>query len=203
MPAKAGIHAFPAESEPCQRRNVPAARPTTYFFGFSNKRRRSRLCNTSANSRRKQKFFCFFFFKKRSAYLPFLLFPSFAHAYDNTACWHYAEQQGPRPDITCVPITAALLQSLQNATPAQLASIFNEPGETFPDGTIHYTGNDLNNDGGYQGTIILTLNAGQVAAIDATLDDPNQGGAYLHYHWSAGAFCSDLPGAGPVCPPSQ
>jgi hypothetical protein len=68
MPAKAGIHAFPAESEPCQRRNVPAARPTNYFFGFSKKRRRSRLCNTSANSRRKQKFFCFFFFKKRSAY---------------------------------------------------------------------------------------------------------------------------------------
>ncbi len=123
-----------------------------------------------------------------------------AFAYDNSACWHYAEQQGPRPDITCTPITEGLLQSLQNASQAQIATLMNEPGEPYPDGTLHYTGNDLNNDGGYQGIIALTFTAGQVTAIDAKLNNPNQGGAYLAYRWSQGAqACSDLPGSQKPC----
>ncbi len=134
------------------------------------------------------------FTKRTACFLSFLAAPP-ALAYDNSACWHYAEQQGPRPDITCTPITPALLNALQNATQAQIAALMNEPGELFPDGTLHYTGNDLNNDGSYQGTIALTLTAGQVTGISAQLDDPNQGGAYLRYEWgNNGAFCSDLPG---------
>ncbi len=148
-----------------------------------------------ANARSKQKFLCFFFYKKRSAFFLLFLLPVPALAYDNAACWHYAAQQGPRPDITCTPITAALLQSLENATQAQVAAIMNEPGTPYPDGTLHYTGNDLNNDGSYQGVIALTFAAGQVTALTARLNDPNHGGVYLSYQWdAAGASCSDLPG---------
>jgi hypothetical protein len=120
--------------------------------------------------------------------------PAGALAYDNSACWHYAKQQGLRPDITCTPITAALLQSLKNASQSQIAVLMNEPGEPYPDGTLHYTGNDLNNDGSYQGTIALTLTGGQVTAIAAQLDNPAQGGAYFTYRWVQGSTaCSDLP----------
>jgi hypothetical protein len=151
-------------------------------------------------SHQKQKFFCFFFYKKRSAFFLLFLIPLPALAYDNSACWHYAEQQGPRPDITCTSITPALLQSLQDATQAQIVALMNEPGMAYPDGTVHYTGNDLNNDGGYQGVIALSFSAGQVTAISARLDNPNQGGAYFTYRWTeGGSACSDLPGSQKPC----
>ncbi len=131
---------------------------------------------------------------RATACLALLLLPLPALAYDNAACWHYAEQQGPRPDITCTPITPALLASLQNATQPEIDALMNEPGEPYPDGTIHYTGNDENNDGSYQGTIALTFTDGQVTAIAAQLDNPTQGGAYYAYRWRQGtASCSDLP----------
>jgi hypothetical protein len=141
-------------------------------------------------------------FTKRSAFFVLaLLAPCTAQAFDNSACWHYAAQQGPRPDITCTKLDAALLQSLQDISRAQLAAVMNEPGITYPDGTLHYTGNDLTNDGGYQGVVAFTLSpAGQVTGIDAQLDNPTQGGSYDHYHWSEGATaCSDLPGGPGPC----
>jgi hypothetical protein len=123
-----------------------------------------------------------------------------AFGYDNAACWHYAEQQGPRPDVTCTPVTLALLQSLETAKVAQVAVIFDEPGIVYPDGTLHYVGDDQTVDGGYQGEIVLTLAGGLVTGIDATLDNPDQGGAYYHFHWAAGAdSCSDLPGSSQTC----
>jgi hypothetical protein len=139
-------------------------------------------------------------FRAYAAALAILAIPLPALAYDNSACWHYAEQQGPRPDITCTPITPALLDSLQNLTQDKLIELMNEPGEPYPDGTLHYTGNDLINDGSYQGTIALTLTAGQVTAITAQLDNPNQGGSYFTYRWtSGGTACSNLPGSQQPC----
>jgi len=167
----------------------------------SKKLSRNGGCGTAiATTSSKSKFFWFFLFTKRTAcFLSFLAAPP-ALAYDNSACWHYAEQQGPRPDITCTPITQTLLDSLQNATQPQIAALMNEPGLPYPDGTIHYTGNDLNNDGSYQGTIALTFTAGIATAITAQLDDPNQGGAYFTYRWSAGSpACSTIPGTQHPC----
>ncbi len=103
--------------------------------------------------------------------------------------------------MTCTPITAALLQGLENAGAARLAAIFDEPGVVYPDGTLHYVGDDQNADGGYQGTIVLTLGAaGQVTAIDASLDNPTQGGAYYTFRWTEGGnACSDIPGSQLPC----
>jgi len=159
------------------------------------------ICQGCAPAPGQSKFCCCFLFTKGSFFFAcLLLLPWPALAYDNSACWHYAEQQGPRPDITCTAITLALLDSLQNAALPQVIAVMNEPGEPYPDGTLHYTGNDLNNDGGFQGVIALTITGGAVAGIDAKLDDPTQGGAYFTYRWVAGGTaCSDLPGSQKPC----
>jgi hypothetical protein len=172
MPAHVGIHDFPAAK----------GKQDLLFL-----------------KKKKQKNFWFFFSKKH--FFAFFLFPLPALAYNNTPCWPYAAQQGTRPDITCTPITASLLASLQNAPLPTVIALMNEPGLHYPDGTLHYTGNDQNTDGSFQGTIALTLTNSQVTGIAAKLNSPTQGGAYLYYRWTPQNFCSDLPGATPPCAP--
>jgi len=193
MPAKAGIHDFAA-----------ARRKQGLLFLKKKKQKNflaaSRLSWTAYGpnpARSGSKVFARFFQK---ALLAFFFLPSPALAYSNAACWPYAAQQGPRPDITCTPITPALLASLQNAPLSTVTTLMNEPGTPYPDGTLHYTGNDLLADGGYQGTIALTLTNNQVTGIAAKLNNPAQAGAYLYYRWTPTNFCSDLSGGTPCGP---
>ena len=99
-------------------------------------------------------------------------------------------------DVTCVPLTGALLMSLRLASRRKVVDALQASGETMSGGGLHFRSIGP----GGSGDLLLTFGAAdQVSGIVATVR-PKPGDATQMFTFSAlrGRACGDIPGV-PSC----
>ncbi len=112
----------------------------------------------------------------------------------NAACWGGGQDDPTRPDISCVPLTEALLTSLEGATKPQVQHLMNAPGAPDADGTLRFESNYAFRTRGSVGFVNVKFNeGGQVNFVDAAVEAPHHGQG-IRFIWNAAvAGCSDFP----------
>jgi hypothetical protein len=116
-----------------------------------------------------------------------------AHA-DNAACWGGGQDDRDRPDITCVPLTEALLIGLEGATRAEVVAAMNAPGSPSDNGSLRFESNYAFRTKGDVGFVDVKFGLdGRVDVIDAAIEAPHHGQG-IRFDWNASvAGCSDFP----------
>ncbi len=111
----------------------------------------------------------------------------------NAACWGGGQDDPTRPDISCVPLTEALLIGLEGATRPQVQSLMGAAGAPDADGTLRFESNYAFRTRGDVGFVDVKFGGdGRVTFVDAAVEAPHDGQG-IRFVWNAAvAGCSDF-----------
>ncbi|MBW4022022.1 MAG: hypothetical protein HIU92_02630 [Proteobacteria bacterium] len=106
-----------------------------------------------------------------------------AHA-NVAACWWTGSDPG-RPDLSCTPLTKAVLTSLEGATKDQVVAVMAAPGLPDAGAVLRFESNYAFGKRGYDGVVYFTFAPdGRVTVIDAFVEAPKNGQG-MKFVWNA------------------
>jgi hypothetical protein len=117
-----------------------------------------------------------------------------AYAY-TSECWWLAEDPS-HPELSCTPLTQALLTSLEGVTKAQVVAAMGAPGLPDAGRVLRFESNYAFRRRGYSGAVVYTFTRdGHVEVINAAVDAPRHRFG-MKFIWNAAVpGCSDFPGS--------
>ena len=123
-----------------------------------------------------------------------VLVGSSAHA-DTSECWGLATDRS-HPELSCTPLTQALLTSLENATKPEVVRAMGAPGSPDVGPALWFDSFYAYGQQGYGGAVAFTFSpAGHVKVINADVDAPHHGPG-MKFVWNVAVpGCSDFPGS--------
>jgi len=115
---------------------------------------------------------------------------------DTSACWWMANDPS-HPELSCTPLTQALLTSLEGASREQVVAAMGAPGSPDAGHVLRFESNYAFRRRGYSGAVEFTFTPdGHVEFIDAAVDAPHHHRFGMKFIWNASVpGCSDFPGS--------